>query len=145
MMQNGYKTYQRVEVQTSDPTKIIVMLYEGAIKNLNQAIGHFEAKRNEEGSGRVNKTLDIVHYLSSTLDFEKGGEIAQNLSKLYDYVRDTLALANINADAGGIRDSIKVLSELLEGWQAIVVQNNATPISADIQAPEEPPNLSMVG
>lgn len=145
MRQNAYKTYQRVNVQTSDPTKIIVMLYEGAIKNLYQAIGHFEAKRNKEGSGRVNKTLDIVHYLSSTLDFEKGGEIAQNLSKLYDYVRDTLALANINADPAGIRDSIKVLHELLEGWQAIVTQNNATPMPTEVRAPEEPPNISMVG
>ena len=79
MKQSAYKSYQRVRVTTNDPTKIVVMLYEGAIRNLFQAIEHFEAERNLDASERIKPTLDIIHYLTTTLDHEQGGEVALNL------------------------------------------------------------------
>ncbi len=144
MKKNGYSTYQRVNVATADPAKIIVLLYEGTIRNMNQAIDHFEGGRKDDASQRIKKTLDILHYLRSVLDFEKGGEIATHLSQLYDFVRNELAEANIHADVEKIRTSILVIQPLLEGWQGISQQAGTANIQ-EIDPPKEPINLSAVG
>lgn len=146
-MKTGYRTYKRVSIQTADPSKIVMMLYEGAIKNLHQAIEHFESKRNEFGSERIKKTLDIINYLSSALDHENGGEISVNLDRLYDFCRNTLSMANIYAETKSIRDVIRVLQPLLEAWQAISSQSGDKPADVPSDEPDGggAPKLSMVG
>lgn len=144
MKKNGYSTYRRVNVATADPAKIIVLLYEGAIRNMNQAIGHFDAGRNDDASHRIKKTLDIIHYLRSVLDFDRGGEIATHLAQLYDFVRNELGEANIHADTEKLRISIQVIQPLLEGWQGISPQAGTDNIE-EIDPPKEPINLSAVG
>lgn len=142
---NPYKAYQKASVQTSDPIKLVVMLYEGSIRNLRQAIGHVEASRKQDASERISKTLDIINYLANCLDMEAGGEVSENLVRLYDYLRETLGEANLHLDIEKIDGSIAVLQTLLEGWQGIV-QKSAAETNPDLpQAPDQPSNLSMVG
>ncbi len=119
MVSRGYQNYQRVDVSTADPVRIVVMLYEGAIKNLNQAILLFDANA-LDASAKITRTLDIINYLASALDHEKGGEISMNLERLYDYMRDTLAFANIHKDKEKLAQVIGLMQTLLEGWRAIV-------------------------
>ena len=92
------------------------------------------------------KTLRIIQYLSTSLNHDKGGEIAENLEKLYDYVRDTLAIANIESDPEKIESAITVLEPLLEGWQTVCSQqrkpeDRPSPPSK----PSASPGLSAVG
>jgi len=143
---NPYQTYQKADMTAADPVKVIVMLYEGAIRNLRQTVGHFEAGRKTQASERINKTLKIVQYLSTSLNHEKGGEIAHNLENLYDYVRDTLAMANIDSDTAKIKSAIDVLEPLLEGWQTITTeQKKAEQNSVPKQKPSSSQGLSAVG
>lgn len=147
MATNPYQTYQRISVSTADPTKIVIMLYEGAIKFMRQAIEHFEAGRRDDASERIKRALDIIHYLANTLDFEKGGEIAQNLSRLYDFARDTLAEANISGETEKIDAAIEILNSLLEGWQGIAPKSDAE-VSAEVgqaDPPDNPTSVSMMG
>lgn len=137
---NPYQTYRKASVQTSDPIKLVVMLYEGAIRNLRQAIGHHEGGRRAEASDRINKTLDIINYLHNCLDFEKGGEISQNLARLYDYARDTLNEANIHLDVEKIQTAIELLTTLLDGWRGVV---NETQSDAETQTGEAPARASL--
>ena len=114
-----YQNYQRINISTADPVRMIVLLYEGALKNLNQAIPLMGVD-NMSASVKITRTLDIINYLRNVLDFEKGGEIAVNLARLYDYMRNTLALANINQEQEQVKTVIGLLQTLLEGWRGVV-------------------------
>lgn len=121
-----YQNYQRVNISTADPVRIVVLLYEGAIKNLNQAM-RLVGQDNDTFSAKINRTLDIINYLRNALDHQKGGEIAGNLERLYDYMRDTLNQANISKDNEKIQLVIGLLQTVLEGWRGII-SNQTTEI-----------------
>jgi flagellar secretion chaperone FliS len=140
-----YQNYQRIGISTADPVRIVVLLYEGAIRNLHQAVRAF-GQNNELASVKINKTLDIINYLRNALDHERGGEIAFNLERLYEFMRDELSEANLKLDKEKIQGVTGLLQTLLEGWRGVV--SNATTAgdadeSAVPPAPEHP--LSMVG
>jgi flagellar protein FliS len=136
-----YQNYQRIDVSTAEPLRIIILLYEGAIKNLNQAARLFPTEPTA-ASKKLNRTLDIINYLRNSLDFEKGEEVAFNLGRLYDYMRDVLAQANINKDTAKIEEVIGLLQTLLEGWRGISGGTTTVADGADQAAPAK---ISMVG
>jgi flagellar protein FliS len=116
---NGIAAYQDTTVTTQSKGRLIVMLYDGAIKFLKLAIREIEA-RNYEAKGRyINKTQNIINELNAVLDIEVGGEIATNLRKLYCFMYSHLSQANIKCDPQMIRDVIKLMEELNQGWKAI--------------------------
>jgi flagellar protein FliS len=119
-MAYGLHSYKRTDVQTADPRKIIVLLYEGAVRNLNQAVAYMDLGDHAQQSQKINKTLAIIQFLQSALDHDQGGEIAEQLNGLYDYMRDTLSLANINNDPKPVREVVELFNTLLEGWQGIL-------------------------
>lgn len=120
-----YKNYQVTEIKTSDPVRIVVLLYEGAIKNLNQAIVYIDENKQPLATARISKTQEIVNYLRNTLDFEQGGEISVNLDRLYDYISRQLTEAQIKRDLDKIKEVIGLLQTLLEGWQGIAAGQTA--------------------
>ena len=115
----GIKAYQDSTVTTQSKGRLIVLLYDGAIKFMKLAIKELEAK-NYEAKGRyINKTLDIIHELNAIIDMNAGGEIASNLRKLYCFMTKHLSEANIKRDPQMIRDVIKLMEELNQSWKAI--------------------------
>lgn len=145
---HGYQKYQRINVSTADPLRIVIMLYEGAIKNLNQALRLIDGNAAEAGN-KIVRAIDIVNYLRNSLDHSKGAEIASNLERLYDYVRDLLTRANIHRDAALIQEGISLLQTLLEGWRGILsnqaTEHDAEPEPAAAPTPGVMTGLSMVG
>ena len=116
---NGINTYQDNAVTTQSKGRLIVMLYDGAIKFLRLAIREIENK-NYEAKGRyINKAIDIINELNAVLDMDAGGEIAGNLRKLYIFMTNRLSQANIKCDPQLIRDVIKLMEELNQSWKAI--------------------------
>jgi flagellar protein FliS len=111
--------YQENRVMTQTPGRIVVMLYEGAVKFLKQAIREMEAGKYIEKGKSINRAVDIIQELNVTLNMEAGGEIAKNLRQLYAFMLDRLFQANIRKDAGMIRETIKVLEGLNESWKAV--------------------------
>ena len=88
---NGIGAYQDNAITTQSRGRLIVLLYEGAIKFLKLAIKEIEVK-NYQGKGKyINKAQDIIHELNAVLDMEAGGEIATNLRKLYIYMNEHLS------------------------------------------------------
>ena len=116
---NGISAYQENAVSTQSKGRLIVMLYDGAIKFMRLAIIEME-KKNYEAKGRyLNKALDIINELNVILDMDAGGEIAGNLRKLYIFMSNRLSQANIKCDPQMVRDVIKLMEELNRGWKAI--------------------------
>ena len=115
----GIKAYQDREVMTQSKGRLIVLLFDGAIKFMKLAIKELEAK-NYEAKGRyINKALDIINELNAILDMNAGGEMALNLRNLYCFMTKHLSEANIKRDPQRIRDVIKLMGELNQGWKLI--------------------------
>jgi len=115
----GVGTYQTAAVTTQSKGRLIVLLYEGAIKFMKLAIQELEAN-NYEAKGRyINRARDIINELNAILDTDAGGEIAANLRKLYLFIDNRLSEANIKRDPQMIREVITLMEELNQGWKAI--------------------------
>ncbi len=120
---NGLQAYQRVNAQTSitdaDPHKLIQLLYNGALERVNMAKARMQAN-DIEGKGRlITKAIEIIGGLRGFLDFEKGGELAQRLEGLYDYMERALFEANLRNDPDKLDEVAELLRSIKEGWDGI--------------------------
>ena len=117
---NGVEAYQDAAITTQSKGRLIILLYEGAIKFMWLAIRELE-KNNYEAKGQhINKAQDIINELNAVLDADAGGEIATNLRKLYCFMSTRLSQANIKRDPQIIREVITLMEELNQSWKAIV-------------------------
>ena len=116
---DGIGAYKDNTVTTQSRGRIIVLLYEGAIKFCKHAIAEIEKKDWAKKGEYINKAIDVINELNACLDTEAGGEIAKNLRGLYVFMTRHLGQANLRRDPQRIREVIGILEELLEGWAAI--------------------------
>lgn len=113
---NAIAAYKQQSVATQSRGRLIVMLYDGAIKFLRQAMETDDAAE----KGRcVGKAMDILIELNSALDMEAGGEVALNLRQLYDFMQRHLLQAHAENDWQMFREVIALLEELNESWRVI--------------------------
>jgi flagellar protein FliS len=120
MVTNGARAYRNTEVVTADPGKLVLMCYEGAILHLKIAKTKYQEKKFEDKGKALIKAVDFINELASSLDFEKGGIIAQNLDSLYNYITRRILQADVTKDLGGINEVIGLLAELLSAWKEII-------------------------
>jgi flagellar protein FliS len=116
---NGFDTYQETAVSTQSRGRLVVMLYEGAIRFLRQAILDIERSDYAAKGKHIGKAQDILYELNAVLDMEQGGQIAQNLRGLYNFMHRHLTEANQRKDPQMIREVIGILDELNQSWRAI--------------------------
>ena len=138
MYKNGIQSYRKTNVITSDPKKLVLMCYEGAIDNLKVAKQGIMKKEYEEKGKALAKAQDIINELMNSLDFERGGAIATNLDSLYGYMIRRIIHASIADDINAIEEVIGMLSELKSAWEEIfykedkmTVQPEATVFEAE--------------
>jgi flagellar secretion chaperone FliS len=124
MYSNGIQSYRKTDVSTSDPVKLVIMCYEGAIDSLKLAKEKMREEDYEKKAKAVIRAQDIIDELLCSLDFEKGGVIAANLSRLYNYMLRRILHGDVNKDTGAIDEVIGMLSELLSAWQSIYSQKD---------------------
>lgn len=123
--QNAYNAYQKTNISTASQGRLVVLLYEGAIKQLNTALSYIEDNNkiqpgNIEKFGIcIQKTQAIITELQVSLDMEKGGDIAKNLMSLYVYFNEELIAANISHSKEKIMFILKMLNELVDSWRKI--------------------------
>jgi len=116
---NRFQAYQETSVTTQGKGRLIVMLYDGAIKFLKMAIKEIEAQNPEAKGKYIGKAQDIINELNTILDMEAGGEVAMNLRKLYLFMGRHLTEANTKQGTQEIEEVIKLLEELNQSWKAI--------------------------
>ena len=112
--------YRSNAISTSGQERLIIMMYEGAIKFTTMAIQSID-EGDIAGQGKyISKTHDIISELSLALDIEKGGEIALRLESLYQYMLSQLTIANIKSDRKILENIIKILSPLNNAWEQLL-------------------------
>ena len=121
-----WKSYQRISLETAPPGKLVLMLYDGALKFLDLAILGFNSEdpldRNEKIHNNVVKTQNILHELNATLDFEKGGELAQTLRDLYLYCLDRLREGNLKKEMTVLVEARNRINTLRDAWNEMLGQ-----------------------
>ena len=125
-MNNAYTAYKNTGIKTASQGKLVVLLYEGAIKNLTNALECFDSDSKIEAKNIEKFGKDIISELQASLNMSAGGEIASNLMSLYIYFNRELMSSNINKDKKKIEFVLNMLNQLSAAWvQAANSQSNA--------------------
>jgi flagellar protein FliS len=112
-------------VAASDPHGLIVMLMDGALERIATARGCMQRGDTTEKARLLNRTSSIIAELRGSLDLSAGGQIATNLSDLYDYMNRRLLSALANNQIEPLDEVIKLLTEIRTAWVAIPQQSRA--------------------
>jgi len=110
-------SYNQMNINIEKPEKLVLMLYEGALRFANFAKKAINEGNIEEKVKYIIKTSNIFIELLNSLDFEKGGDVAYYLNGLYAYQLELLAKANLENETKYIDDVIRVLKGLIEAWK----------------------------
>lgn len=113
---NAYKSN---EVLTAPKKKLVIMLYDGAVKNLKLAKLSMGDKNIEKTNNAIIKAQNILAEFMSTLNFDEGGDIAKGLMNLYQYMYDRTIRANIDKDPEILDEVIGMLEDLRDTWSQI--------------------------
>jgi len=116
----AYQKYKKTSVESASKEKILLMLYEGAIRFTKIAIKACEEKKIADRGYNIGKVYDIVMELNNTLDHKVGGEISKSLEQLYVFLTDQLTQANITGNAEHLQNVLRILETLYDGWQKAV-------------------------
>ncbi len=120
---NQYKTVDiRSSVESASPHQLITMLLDGALAALASAKGEIARKNIEARATQLNKANSIVMALKDYLDLDRGGEIAENLFFLYDYIIRGIIEANRDQNPDKLQELIGLLLELKQGWAAMPLE-----------------------
>ena len=131
----GANAYAKVGLETgvvaSSPHQLIVMLFDGALSAVRAAAVHMQAGQIEKKGNAISKAIMIVENgLRASLDKKAGGQIADSLDALYDYMGRRLLEANITNQPKILDEVIALLAELKGAWEAIGDKVNPVPASA---------------
>ncbi len=124
-------SYKRSQVETADQLSLILMLYDRAILLLEKAKNEISEKNYEEKHHYLTKASNIVYELLASLDIDKGGEIADSLSRLYRFVIREILDADTNLNIKALDMVITTLSELRTSWEGIKDDPNTRMPDAD--------------
>lgn len=118
------QAYARVGVETgvmaANPHKLILMLFDGALLSIATAVHAMQAGQIATKGESVSKAIDIVsNGLKASLDFSAGGDLAERLASLYEYICDRLLHGNLHNDQTALTEASNLLGELRSAWEEI--------------------------
>jgi flagellar protein FliS len=122
-MRNAARAYFQTKVNTTTQEELVILLFEAAIRFLQQAKEKIEEKKYAEKGILISRALDIISELDASLNIEKGGEIAKNLHSLYYYCQTRLLVANMNMDCKIIDEVIQILKKIGSAFAEIIEKN----------------------
>lgn len=118
------KQYQKSQIETATPEKILIMLYDGAIQFLNIARNEMASEEQPLNIQKIHNNIvsaqKIITEFKCTLNLEIGGEMAQNLYDLYTYLYNRLVEANVKKNVSAIDEVLGHLKDLRNTWQQAI-------------------------
>ena len=121
---NPWNSYRQIATQTAPPGQLVLMLYDGAIRFLERALTGFACTDPGERNATVNNNLqraaDIVRELNCCLNTDAGGQFAQTLRDLYDYMERRLLESNFKKNRAGVDEVVIHLKELRNAWATML-------------------------
>lgn len=128
---SGLHSYKSVGAHGSladaSPHKVVQVMLDAVLARLAEAAGHLERGETAAKGEKIGKALAIIEALVLGLDKQRGGELAENLERLYDYASRTLLKANLENRADLVKEVSSLLREIKLGWDGIAPAQAATP------------------
>lgn len=137
-MNKAANAYFQTKVSTTDQGQLLIMLYDGALRYLSQARDKMLAKDYAAKGVLISRVIDIINELSSSLNLEKGGSLATNLSNLYVLCTARLLQANLKMNIESLDSVVQILSGLRSAYAQIVETPEAKKAAAEIQGRMQP-------
>ena len=114
----AYSQYKETQIMTASPAKLIILLYEGAIKSIDSAMAAIDEKKFDVVNNNVLKAQDIITELAVSVNFD-AGDLASKLYNLYMYFNKCLLEANIKKDKESFKHVRDHIENLLDAWKSI--------------------------
>ena len=134
----GVHDYRSMQILSSKPEKLILLLYDGAIRFIQLAVKSIESNEIEPAHKNLVKAQNIMVELMASLNFDKGGELAVNLFRIYEFMHFTLVQANVKKDPKDLNRINEQLKKLRSSWnQALKVHPEGGPGLPDNEAGAE--------
>lgn len=136
MVAKGYAaTYRANAVLTASPGQLVLMLYDGALKAMENARDAFarpeeDTRRIEVINHQLQKAQNILAELQNGLNLEAGGEFAQTLYRLYDYHTRRLFEANVKKDSSIVVEVEGLVRQLRDAWAEMLMKQEAEPLES---------------
>ena len=125
--QEAYGSYHAVnlDAQTSraSPVELVLLLTDGLLDELARARAHIVARRFEAKAASIDKCVENINGLSSSLDLDQGGETVANLARIYDFCAQHLNGAGIKMEPAMVDEVIRILSTIRDGWKGVQERN----------------------
>lgn len=131
--------YRTNSVNTS-PLQLVVMCYDGMLRFLGKTRSAIEQKDIETKVKFVNKTIAIIDELQNSLDFMRGGDVARNLDRIYDYFNRELMKVTMHNDLDALSHIENLVRDLRSAWHKIANEAPQNP-----QVPPNRPNITITG
>ena len=132
MVNNRLSEYRRSQILGMSQIDLVIMLYQGAIRFLNEAVELLQAGRYDQSWQKFDRARRIVIHLCGTLNRD-AGDLAGKFASLYAFVIEQIGIANARRDIEVAQNCISVLTTLKEGWEGLAAENSvAPPIGAEI-------------
>ena len=121
MMQAYTKSDHQTVAESNDPMAIVALLFDELIRAMQDFVAqsHKDTGKKEVQSRQFSRSLTIIYALQSSLNFEEGGDIANNLFRLYEYARQQLLQDWKNKATDGTEKAIAALDDIREAWHQI--------------------------
>jgi flagellar protein FliS len=120
----AWQTYRQAATQSASPGQLVLMLYDGILRFLEQARGGFGKDDPKEFNETINNNLQraqaIINEMNASLNMAEGGEFARRMRGLYDYFDRRLQEANIAKSEEGILEVIKHVTVLRDSWSEML-------------------------
>ena len=123
----GYKTYQGNQVEGAGPLGLVLLTYEALFKSLGHARRAIEAGDLAAEVDHTSRALEAVVELSTSLDMEKGDDIAESLAALYAYMIRRLNEGMCSCSTEAVDEVLDLVQTLREGWQGLRDQQGGRP------------------
>ena len=126
-MQQYRQNHVQGGVASATPHRVVQMLMEGVQEKLLSAKGYMAAKNIAKKGEHISWAISIIDSLRACLNTEQGGEVAENLGSLYDYMETRLLEANLKNDPAIIDEVGQLMAQIKSGWDAIPAEFHGEP------------------
>lgn len=132
LMENKLKTYQHMHVSGLNQKELIVLLYSGALRFIDEGKELIRKKDIPGTNEKLSKARNIFIHLLSTLNMEVGGEFSTRLSALYAYFIEKITMANATNNNRELDDIIPFIKDIKESWEQIDIDDENIPQSKKV-------------
>lgn len=139
-MTRPYQNYLKQEVEGATKGKLVLLLYDGAIRFMRLAMIAIDEENIQEAHNNIMRTQNIIYELMSSLNMDVG-EISQNLLNLYDFMVWSLIEANRTKDKTKVESVVTIMSDLREAWKGVVEQEER----GSMKAEDAPKSINYAG